>query len=54
LPSDEDNQLTIGQYRKEQGAEERIEKRKDVIELRRQAKIELHKKKNDNYENMEK
>jgi Fe-S-cluster containining protein len=39
---------------KEGAVEERIEKRKEVIELRRQAEIEQHKKKNDAYENMEK
>jgi Fe-S-cluster containining protein len=39
---------------KDGAVEERIEKRKEVIELRRQAEIELHKMKNDNYENMEK
>jgi hypothetical protein len=31
-------------------AEERIEKRKDILEMRRQAEIELHKQKNDPYQ----
>ena len=39
---------------KEGAVEERIEKRKEVIELRRQAEIEAHRKKSDVYENMEK
>jgi len=39
---------------KEGAVEERIEKRKKVIELRRQAEIDLHRQKNDIYDNMEK
>ena len=34
--------------------EQRVEKRKDILEMRRQAEIEEHRRKNDVYDNMEK